>query len=82
MKTPIYPNQGTQEAMVLKALLDADGGWVSKRVFAYSMHLTQGGRAIWNLQNKFMWNVEASDFRCVHGFKSYRVLDRVQVPLF
>jgi len=37
------------------------------------MYLTQAGRAIFNLQNRFHWPVEPSTFTDEHGFKSYRM---------
>ena len=57
------PKEGTQERVVLDRLLQANGAWVSKRIFAYEMMLTQSGRAIHELQNRFHWDVEPSAFR-------------------
>lgn len=73
MPTPIYPKEGTQERMVLDALLEAHGNWVNKQLFIRSMYLTQSGRAIHNLENRFHWNIEHSTFTDEHGFKSYRI---------
>ena len=70
---PIYPKEGTQERRVLDALLDANGGWVNKQLFIRSMFLTQSGRAIHSLENRFHWNIEHSSFTDEHGFKSYRI---------
>lgn len=72
--TPIYPDPDTQEGRVLKVLLDAKGDWVNKQVFIRQMFLTQSGRAIWNLENRFHWKIQHSDFSDEHGFKSYRIL--------
>lgn len=41
------------------------------------MFLTQAGRAIFNLQNKFHWPVEASTFTDEYKFKSYRAVQEV-----
>lgn len=70
---PIMPPKGTQELRVLQRLLDASGGWINKQVFIHEMYLTQAGRAIFNLQNRFHWPVEPSTFTDEHGFKSYRM---------
>jgi hypothetical protein len=58
---------------VLQRLLDASGGWINKQVFIHEMYLTQAGRAIFNLQNRFHWPVEPSTFTDEHGLKSYRM---------
>ena len=42
------------------------------------MFLTQAGRAIWNLQNRFHWPVESSTFTDEHVFKSYRIVQEVK----
>lgn len=72
---PIMPDIGTQYRKVLDRLLDAKGGWVNKQVFIREMYLTQAGMVIWNLENKFHWDIEHSDFHDEHGFKSYRIKD-------
>lgn len=73
---PTMPKAGTQEYRVLRMLLDADGSWVSKRRFIYELRLTQSGRAIFELQNRFHWPVEASKFADEHRFKSYRIVQK------
>lgn len=73
MTNPIYPPEGTQEWRVLQRLLKAEGGWINKQVFVREMFLTQAGRAIWNLENRYGWPVEHSGFKDDHGFKSYRL---------
>jgi hypothetical protein len=79
MLTLNIPNL-TQEGKVLKALMDADGRWVSKRHFIEVFRLTQSGRAIYNLENNPKWKdkymgyeIEHSDFTDEYGFKSYRL---------
>jgi hypothetical protein len=76
--TPIMPPKGTQEWRVLQRLLDASGGWINKQVFIREMYLTQAGRAIFNLQNRFHGSVEPSKFTDEHGFKSYRIVQEVR----
>lgn len=71
--TPIWPKQNTQEYKVLKVLLDANGEWVDKQHFVRVMWLTQAGRAIWNLENKYHWQIEHSPFTDTFGFRSYRI---------
>ncbi len=75
---PTLPKEGTQEWRVLQKLLDADGGWINKQVFVRDMYLTQAGRAIFNLQNRFHWKVEASTFTDEFGFKSYRIVQETR----
>ncbi len=58
---------------MILALLAAQGDWVNKQYFVREMYLTQAGRAIHNLENRFHWNIEHSTFTDEHGFKSYRV---------
>ncbi len=70
---PIYPTEGTQERMVLDILLDAKGDWVNKTYFIFDKHLTQSGRAIFNLENRFHWVIRHSPFTDSHGFKSYSI---------
>lgn len=72
------PREGTQERKVLEALLKANGAWVNKQLFIRGMYLTQAGRAIHNLENKFGWNIEHSNFTDEFGFKSYRVVSKVE----
>ena len=81
--SPIYPKDGTQEHRLRMALLDQDGGWVNGNYFLRSLYLSEYRRAIWNLQNRFHWKVELSDFTDTHGFKSYRVMREVrQLAIF
>lgn len=63
------------------ALLNADGQWVNKQYFIRGMFLTQAGRAIHMLENKYGWEIEHSDFTDEHGFKSYRITQKVQLQL-
>lgn len=70
---PKMPDIGTQYRKVLDKLLEAKGEWVNKQVFIREMYLTQAGMVIWNLENKFNWPIEHSDFTDEFGFKSYRI---------
>lgn len=73
--TPVEPNPDTQAYRVLAKLREANGGWVNKQVFCREMYLTQAGAVIWNLENKFHWPIEHSEFTDEHGFKSYRLME-------
>jgi hypothetical protein len=70
---PVFPKPGTQASKVLKVLLDAEGGWVSKQVFIRQLYLTQAGARIFELENEYGWQIEHSDFTDEHGFRSYRI---------
>lgn len=74
---PIMPLENTQEWRVLQRLLDAKSEWINKQVFVREMYLTQAGRAIFNLQNRFHWPVEPSKFTDELKFKSYRIVQDV-----
>jgi hypothetical protein len=75
--TPILPDEGTQEYRVLQRLLEAEGNWLhGDNVFLGEMRLRQWHRAIFNLQNRFHWNVEASPFTDEFKFKSYRLVQK------
>lgn len=69
-----YPKENSQEGKVLKVLLDADGGWINKQYFVRTLYLTQAGRAIYMLENKYHWVIEHSDFTDEWGFKSYKIV--------
>ena len=71
---PIYPKEGSQEHKVLTNLLNADGAWINKQFFVRTLYLTQAGRAIYMLENKYRWPIEHSDFTDEWGFKSYRIV--------
>lgn len=77
-----YPNQNTQEDRVLQVLLKANGTWVNKQYFVRDLYLTQAGRAIHNLENRFGWKIEHSDFTDQFGFKSYRIVQDKQQSIF
>lgn len=69
------PTEGTQEWRVLQRLLEADGSWLhGDSVFLGEMRLRQWHRAIFNLQNRFQWDVEVSPFADEFKFKSYRIV--------
>ena len=79
---PLYPTEDSQEEKVLNVLLNAQGDWINKQYFVRTMFLTQAGRAIWNLENKYHWKIEHSPFKDDFGFKSYRILkDKQQLSL-
>jgi len=73
--TPIYPTEDSQEAKVLWTLLNAKGDWINKQFFVRNLYLTQAGRAIWNLENKYHWKIEHSDFTDDFKFRSYRIIN-------
>lgn len=75
---PIMPKEDTQEYKVLNALINANGEWVNKQYFCRTLYLTQAGRAIWNLENRFFWPVEHSDTTDEFGFKSYRLVIEIK----
>ena len=53
---PRYPDPTTQAGRVLKALMDANGEWVSKRKLQIEMMLPQAGRALNTLENDYGWS--------------------------
>lgn len=69
------PKEGTQAAKVLKALLDADGQWVSGRYFLRELYISQFHRVIWDLENKLGWKgkIEHSEEPDEYGFIQYRL---------
>lgn len=72
-------SDGRQEDRVLDVLKAANGAWVNGQHFLRGMFLSQYHRAIWNLQHKreryrYDGDIEASDFKDEHGFKSYRLI--------
>lgn len=71
----------TQEAKVLKVLLDANGAWINGQYFLREMYLSQYHRAIHNLEHRDGWNIEHSDFKDDYGFVSYRILPSGQQSL-
>lgn len=82
--TPLYPTEDTQEARLLNVLLNAKGDWVLKSYFERTMMLSQAGRVIWDLENRFHWKgkIEHSKFTDEFGFKSFRILqDKQQLTL-
>lgn len=81
-KNPALPRDGTQERRVYDRLIAANGEWINKQVFVREMFLTQAGRAIWTLQNRFHIPVESSPFTDEHGFKSYRIVQRTIQPAY
>lgn len=72
-----YKEKPTQEQRVLKALVDAQGKWVSGRFFLQDMLLSQYHARIFGLQKKG-YVVEASDDRDRYGFKFYRISPNTQ----
>lgn len=54
----VYPKKGTQCDRVLQKLLEAKGGWVSKRVFQQDMYLSQSGARIYELEHEYHWLIE------------------------
>lgn len=74
-----YPAEGTQSGKVLKALLDAQGEWVNGQRFLRELFLSQYHARIHDLENRFGWTIEHSDFADEYGFRSYRITS--QLPL-
>ena len=70
---PIYPKQDTQAYKVLMKLIEAGDEWTSGTVFLRSLYLSQFHARIWDLENKYHWNIEHSDFTDENGFLSYRL---------
>lgn len=62
-----------QSAKILKKLEDANGQWVSGRIFLHEMYLSQYHARIWELQKRG-YKIEASSFVCKYGFRSYRMV--------
>ena len=62
----------TQCQKVLKALEDANGGWVSGQYFLRNLYLSQYHARIFELQRQG-YNIESSDEKDGVGFKSYRL---------
>ena len=77
-----YPPEKTQAYKVLKVLLDANGDWVNFQYFVRTLYLTQAHAVIWNLENRYHWKVQHSDFTDEYGFKSYRIVPEAQPKLF
>lgn len=71
---PTFPKEGTQPDKVLKALLKAEGGWVSKEYLVRGLGLTQAGARIFELENQYHWKIEHSPFTDEFGFRSYRIV--------
>jgi hypothetical protein len=78
--TPTLPKEGTQARKILEALLKSSGAWVNGQYFCRTLWLTQFHAVIFNLENRYGWPVEHSDFTDEHGFKSYRIKEGT-VPL-
>jgi hypothetical protein len=76
--TPTRPTRGSQEERVLDVLLNAQGDWVNGQYFLRQMFLSQYHRAIFNLQNRNHWPIEASTFTDEFKFKSYRIVQEVR----
>lgn len=81
--TPIYPKQDSQCYKVLMKLIEAGDDWTSGTVFLRSLYLSQFHARIWDLENKYHWNIEHSDFTDENGFLSYRLSNKPkQTSLF
>lgn len=70
---PIYPPEGQQADRVLKALLAANGDWVNGQYFLRELYFSQYHAVIFNLERRYNWTIEHSDFKDEFGFKSYRI---------
>lgn len=69
----------TQEERVLRALTDANGGWINGQYFLREMMLSQYHAVIFRLEEQGH-QIEHSTFTDEHGFKSYRLGARVEYP--
>lgn len=78
--TPTMPKEGTQPRKVLEALLRASGEWVGGRYFLHTLYLSQFHARIKDLEDKFGWTIQHSEFTDNFGFKSYRIAEGA-VPL-
>lgn len=76
--TPTMPKPGTQVRRVLDILLNADGAWISKNTLVRRYGFTQAGARIFELENDHHWPIQHSDFTDDHGFKSFRLITKVQ----
>jgi len=56
--------------------MDAKGDWVNGQYFCRTLWLTQFHAVIFNLENRYGWVIEHSEFKDDHGFKSYRITNR------
>ena len=65
----------TQGEKILAVLEKNFGEWISGEYFLREMYLSQYHARIWDLQQKGH-NIEASDFKSAHGFKSYRLVPK------
>ena len=63
----------TQSERILKVLLDADGQWVSAKVFKRDMWISECNGRISELRNKG-YDVETKDERDEHGFAYHRIV--------
>jgi len=71
MSTVIH--KPTQCEKILKALEDAQGGWVNGRYFLHNLFLSQYHTRIWELQQKG-YKIQPSEATDEFGFKSYRLV--------
>lgn len=62
----------TQCSRVLDALEAAQGDWVSGQYFLHTLYLSQYHARIFELQRQG-YDIEASEEKDLHGFKSYRI---------
>lgn len=77
-----YPKPDTQAGKLLKALLDADGEYVSGTYFLRSLYLSQFHARIWDLENRFGWTIEHSEEADEFGFRSYRIVEPARIAMF
>ncbi len=77
-----YPKKGSQADRILQSLISAEGKWVSGTYFLRTLFLSQFHARIWDLENVYGWKIEHSEDTDEFGFKSYRILEPVQQPLF
>jgi len=72
-----HPKAGTQADRVFKALMKADGEWISGAYLLRDLYISQYHARICDLENRFGWIIEHSDGKDEFGFLSYRITDRL-----
>jgi len=62
----------SQADRILKRLIEAEGGWISAKVFKIDMMITETNARISELRNKG-YDVETRDVRDEYGFAYHRI---------
>ncbi len=72
--------EDSQCGKVLRALREAEGGWINGRKFLHELYLSQYHARIFELQRDG-YKIEASDFKDEWGFVSYRLVEEPKQQL-